>query len=69
MWKKFTTWLDKHFTYSEVSELEKYLAQQEIHNTVDVEHYIKLFDEKQRRLNKFWASGNMTGYAFEKHYF
>lgn len=63
-------WLTKLFDSktSAQSELEKYLSQQEIHSNVDLEHYMKLFDEKQRRLNNFWTSGNMTGYAFEKKF-
>ena len=68
MWKKFTTWLDKTFTYTEQSQLEQYLAQQEIHNNVDLEHYMKLYEEKQRRMSKMWYNGDMAGYRHEQLY-
>jgi hypothetical protein len=68
MWKAFTTWLDKTFSYTQQSELEKYLANQEIHSNVDLEHYMKLFDEKQRRMSKMWYAGDMTGYRFEQNH-
>jgi hypothetical protein len=68
MWNAITQWFDRAFSYTEQSELEKYLANQEIHDNVDLEHYMKLFDEKQRRMSKMWYAGDMTGYRFEQQY-
>jgi urease accessory protein UreF len=69
MWKTITTWFNKTFSYSEQSQLEQYLATQEIHNNVDLEHYMKLFEEKQRRMSKMWYTGDMAGYRHEQLYY
>ena len=69
MWARFTKWVDKVFVQNPQTELEKYIATQNVQTNADLERVIKNFEERQRTLSYYYHRDDMKNYNHIKRYY
>jgi hypothetical protein len=69
MWARFTKWVDTVFIQNPQTELERYIATQNVQSHEDLERVIKNFEERQRSLNFYAHRNDLKNYNHIKRYY
>lgn len=66
MLKTILSFFGRMFSFSPQNDLEAYLQKQSIKDHADLEHHMKLYDERSRNLNMYLARRDYTRYNYER---